>query len=277
MKNLPLIALTLLSAAHCAPLADKVTSLEQWPAIGSAFDMYSGFLPINGTTKRFHYIMVSSERATRATDPVIFWFNGGPGCSSLFGLTQEIGPYIMGDEDTQFKRNAYAWNKEANVVYIEMPAGVGFSTCDEIDDGGVCYQKIGNTTKYMLNDEVVANETFIAIQNFFRMKFPELLKNDLYLSGESYAGIYVPWLALKIDSFNEQSSTNLDDLNLKGLLVGNGCTDWRQDTLPATLDMLYQHHILSDEVYNAYASTCLKTDPEFMLYIYSDNYAQKIS
>jgi len=72
---------------------------------------------------------VTSERDP-ANDPVILWFNGGPGCSSLFGMTMEIGPYVMGDEDTSFKRNAYAWNKEANVVYIEMPAGVGFSTCD---------------------------------------------------------------------------------------------------------------------------------------------------
>lgn len=164
--------------------------------------MYSGFLPINGTSKRFHYIMVSSESPTRATDPLLLWFNGGPGCSSMFGLSQEIGPYVMGDEDTQFKRNQYAWNKEANVVYIEMPAGVGYSTCDEIEDGGLCYKKVTNTT-YELNDELVANETFIALQNLFRMKFPEFVKNELYLSGESYAGIYVPYLALKIDQFNE--------------------------------------------------------------------------
>ena len=201
MKKNLIIPVMLVCAASCAPIDDKVTSLEQWPDIGKAFDMYSGFLPINGTTKRFHYIMISSESPTRATDPVILWFNGGPGCSSLFGLTQEIGPYVMGDEDTQFKRNPYGWNKEANVVYIEMPAGVGFSTCDEIEDGGVCYKKLTNTT-YLLNDEIVANETFIAVQNLFRMKFPELLKNELYLSGESYAGIYVPWLALKIDQFN---------------------------------------------------------------------------
>jgi carboxypeptidase C (cathepsin A) len=104
----------------------------------------------------------------------------------------------MGDEDTSFKKNQYAWNKEANVVYIEMPAGVGFSTCDEMEDKGVCYKMVDNKTSE-LTDELVANETFMAVQNLFRMKFPELLKNDLYLSGESYAGIYVPWIALKID------------------------------------------------------------------------------
>jgi len=50
-----------------------------------------------------------------------------------------------------------------------------------------------------LNDEVVANDTIKAVVNFFLFKFPEWRKNPLYLSGESYAGIYVPWLALKID------------------------------------------------------------------------------
>lgn len=69
------------------------------------------------------------------------------------------------------------------------------------------------------------------------MKFPEFFKNDLYLAGESYAGIYVPWLALKIDQYNEQETKN--DFNLKGFMVGNGCTDWSIDTLPATIDMLY--------------------------------------
>lgn len=64
-------------------------------------------------------------------DPLIFWFNGGPGCSSLLGFMQEHGPYVMDDETDFFFKNEYSWNKEANIVYIESPAGVGFSECGE--------------------------------------------------------------------------------------------------------------------------------------------------
>ena len=93
------------------------------------------------------------------------------------------------------------------------------------------------------------------------MKFPEFFKNDLYLAGESYAGIYVPWLALKIDQYNELETKN--DFNLKGFMVGNGCTDWSIDTIPATIDMIYQHHIISEEQYYNYTE-CLKKYPNFM-------------
>jgi hypothetical protein len=54
-------------------------------------------------------------------------------------------------------------------------------------------------------------------------------------------------------------------------MVGNGCTDWTKDTLPAMIDMLYQHHIISDDMYQAYANTCLKNNPDYMLYIYEDD------
>ena len=61
------------------------------------------------------------------TDPVILWLNGGPGCSSLLGLTTEIGPFVMDMDDTEFKQNVYAWNKNANIIFLESPTGVGFS------------------------------------------------------------------------------------------------------------------------------------------------------
>lgn len=53
--------------------------------------------------------------------------NGGPGCSSLLGLNEEIGPFVMVDEDRVFKQNPYPWNAKANLLFLESPAGVGFS------------------------------------------------------------------------------------------------------------------------------------------------------
>jgi serine carboxypeptidase-like clade 2 len=53
-----------------------------------------------------------------------------------------------------------------------------------------------------LTDEIVASETLVAIRNFFLFKFPEWERNNIFLAGESYAGIYIPYLMDKIDQFN---------------------------------------------------------------------------
>jgi carboxypeptidase C (cathepsin A) len=96
------------------------------PDLGNGF--YSGYLPVTGTQKKLHY-MATLSRNTPATDPVIIWFNGGPGCSSMLGFAQENGPYIMFDGTYNFTYNDWSWNNNANVIYIEMPAGVGYSIC----------------------------------------------------------------------------------------------------------------------------------------------------
>merc|ERR1712113_479645 len=77
------------------------------------------------------------ENATEA--PIVSWFNGGAtgdersylsGCSSMIGLFLETGPYIIKSGDANFTENLFPWNREVNVLYIDQPAGVGFSTCD---------------------------------------------------------------------------------------------------------------------------------------------------
>ena len=50
-------------------------------------------------------------------------------------------------------------------------------------------------------------------------------KNDLYLTGESYAGIYVPYLANEIIKHNKLPSSKETIIKLKGIMVGNACTD----------------------------------------------------
>jgi carboxypeptidase C (cathepsin A) len=37
----------------------------------------------------------------------------------------------MGDGATNFTFNDWSWNNNANMVYIESPAGVGYSICGD--------------------------------------------------------------------------------------------------------------------------------------------------
>jgi carboxypeptidase C (cathepsin A) len=86
------------------------------------------------------------------TDPVLIWFNGGPGCSSLSDFFILSGPYIFDDGETVIKPNQWPWNQRANVLYIESPAGVGYS-----------YAKTNNDT-YLHNDISSGEDAFTALQ-----------------------------------------------------------------------------------------------------------------
>jgi len=127
-----------------------------------------------------HYVYTESLRSPR-NDPVLLWSNGGPGCSSLLGLFEENGPWTVDDLTKTCTHNPYSWNHYANVLYIEAPAGVGFSTASGPED-------------HAQNDMSQSDDLFKAVVQFFAL-YPERVGNDLYLSGESYAGIYIPYLA----------------------------------------------------------------------------------
>jgi serine carboxypeptidase-like clade 2 len=65
----------------------------------------------------------------------------------------------MDDQTDFFFKNPDSWNREANIVYLESPAGVGFSYCE-------------NATESSFNDDTSADDNLIAAYNWF-MKFPE--------------------------------------------------------------------------------------------------------
>lgn len=167
------------------PEEDRVRELWQMPDLGNGF--YSGYLPVGTTSKKLHY-MATLSRNDPKNDPSIIWFNGGPGCSSMLGFAQENGPYIINEGTYNFTYNDWAWNNNANVFFIEMPAGVGYSIC-------------GNVTECVFDDNNSADDNLLAVLYLFQNKFTAIQNNSLYISGESYAGIYVPQLALRIDRF----------------------------------------------------------------------------
>ena len=115
--------------------------------------------------------------------PLVLWLNGGHGCSSLDGWEMENGPMFL-NKDGTYTINEYSWNKAANVLYIESPGDVGYSYIDSGLDDDI-----------KVDDDIVAKNNLNAILSFF-LKFPEYKNRDFYISGESYAGIYIPMLTL---------------------------------------------------------------------------------
>ena len=164
-----------LGVVAAAPAADLVTSLP-----GANFTIpflhYSGYLKASNT-KNFHYWFTEAYTNPK-TSPVLLWLNGGPGCSSLGGLIEELGPFHVSNFGNNVYENPYAWNRVGNVIFMESPAGVGFS-----------YASDGNIAT---NDDEVATNNYNALVDFFTTKFPEYKNNDFYITGESYGGVYVP-------------------------------------------------------------------------------------
>ena len=124
-----------ISSTWAAPAADldNMTALNETISADNVTinsTTYSGYLEVSAT-KKLHYLFIQSwndNKTEKISDPVLIWFNGGPGCSSLLGAFQENGPLIVdADGDRKFRMNGFAWNSRANMLYLEQPAGVGFS------------------------------------------------------------------------------------------------------------------------------------------------------
>ena len=94
----------------------------------------------------------------------------------------------------------------ANVIFLESPAGVGFS-----------YTK-NSTELYDFGDESTAIDSYTFLVNWLE-RFPEYKTRDFFITGESYAGHYVPQLAYTILSRNKESKQTI--INLKGIAVSS--------------------------------------------------------
>lgn len=136
------------------------------------FRHYSGYLNAS-TGKYLHYWFVESQ-SSPATDPVVLWLTGGPGCSSLDGFLAENGPFHANLDGKTLSVNPYSWNLAASVIYLESPAGVGFSYTDDGNDA--------------TDDDITAADNLLALKSFF-LKFPQYATNNFYVTGESYGGV----------------------------------------------------------------------------------------
>lgn len=206
---------------------DEIKHLPGWEGPLPS-KMYAGYVDAgtdsqNGQTyvMHEHYFFVECE-TNPSKAPVLVWTNGGPGASSFYGLFVELGPFYLDDSSltTRYYNdtgvpslfyNPYTWSKVANVLILNSPPPVGYSYCDPVGPTGNGYS-CGSW-----NDTRTAIHNHEFLENWIQ-KFKDFQSNDMYIVGESYAGVYVPTLVREI-----LEDPNSSIKNLKGFAVGDGC------------------------------------------------------
>ncbi|KAK9077274.1 hypothetical protein SSX86_005611 [Deinandra increscens subsp. villosa] len=215
---------------------DKISALPGQPA-GTDFDQYSGYVTVHPNHGRALFYYLAESPVNSSTNPLVLWLNGGPGCSSFGnGAMMELGPFRVNADGTTLSRNKHAWNNVANVLFLESPAGVGFS--------------YSNTS--ITNDVQTAKDSYTFLINWLE-RFPEYKTRDFYMAGESYAGHYVPQLAQLILENNK--ITNQTVINLKGIALGNAYVD-DETANTGMYDYFWTHAIISDEIHKGIIKHC---------------------
>ena len=231
--SIKFLSVILISILHISLEGTKVKVENLFPEYTK--DIYSGYLNTLIEGNNLFYIYIPSQ-SNPSTDRVLLWLNGGPGCSSLFGMLGEIGPITSDNFGGKFRLNPHSWNLASNLLFIEQPAGVGFSTTYNL--------------KHNWTDVENAKNLFTALKDFFNT-FPELKGRKFNIAGESYAGIFIPHLASEI--LEDESE---DKINLEGFLVGNPLTDPKVDYDRSLAEFGFWRGIVSVENYNKFQKFC---------------------
>ncbi|KAF8586718.1 serine carboxypeptidase [Ramaria rubella] len=172
---------------------------------------YTGYLDVQARHLFFYFF---ESRNDPKTDDVILWANGGPGCSSSFGVFMEQGPCRVEKSANATTFNPYSWNAKANIFFIDQPIGVGWSYAE--------YGESVGTTEDAAKD-------IAAFSRIFFDTFTEFKGRPYHLAGSSYAGRYLPVFAAEIYEENARAvATGLSPINLTSVMIGNGMTDVRR-------------------------------------------------
>ncbi|KAK4791591.1 hypothetical protein SAY86_032004 [Trapa natans] len=189
------------------------------------------------------YYLVESQSKNSSTDPLLFWVNGGPGCSSLAGFFFESGPLnfeVAGYNGSMpsMHLNPFTWTKSVNVVYMDAPVGTGFS--------------YATTSKgYYLDDDNFASQLFQFIKKWLD-DHPGFAENELYVGGDSYSGTPIP---IFVEGIVQGKWKGSSDLNLKGYVLGNPVTDTFIDD-NSRIPYAHRLTLISDKIFAAANKSC---------------------
>eukprot|EP01135_Chromosphaera_perkinsii_P003643 Nk52_evm22s250 gene=Nk52_evmTU22s250 len=203
----------------------EVTHLPGYGAVGTEERHDAGYVDISqneGDENNMFYWLVGPQNTTEShyskdDFPLVIFLQGGPGASSLDGFFLENGPFRLCNDVVEegaksfnksavkLCRNEDSWNRNAYVLYVDEPAGTGFSF----------------TKRYAQNDKDVGRDFVVFLTRFFE-RYEYLKKTKLFIFGESYAGKFIPAIVHEI-LFG--SGKGVECGNLKGIGIGNAWTD----------------------------------------------------
>ncbi|KAN0072282.1 Alpha/Beta hydrolase fold [Elaphomyces granulatus] len=163
-------------------------------------EIYSGLIPIDPNNESRALFFIFQPTIGSPADEITIWMNGGPGCSSLEGFFQENGRFTWMKGTMKPVENPYTWVNLTNMLWVEQPVGTGYS--------------IGKPTA--ISQEETAQD-FIQFFKNFQTTFG-IKKFKVYVTGESYAGRYVPYISAAM-----LDAKDLDYYNLKGALLYDPC------------------------------------------------------
>lgn len=140
-------------------------------------------------------------------------------------MLQENGPYLFHWKSLNYIYNNYSWNTFSDILFVDQPIGIGYSIAN-------------NSTELCMNLSCVANDFYSFLFKYFS-SHPEYKGRPLYISGESFAGHYIPAIAARIVRGNCS-----EVINLKGVAIGNPLVSLQVQVLGCH-DYLLEHKFIS--------------------------------
>lgn len=137
------------------------TSLPALTSCAASADVF-GYFPITTGSQMFYFGTLNDN----ATAPLVFWLQGGPGGSGLFGKFLENGP-----TDVYGNARRQAWTRWASMVWIDNPVGTGFSFVSD------------NGASFATSDQQIADDLVTFTKQFFT-KYPQLQTTPLWIFTE---------------------------------------------------------------------------------------------
>jgi cathepsin A (carboxypeptidase C) len=128
----------------------------------------------------------------------------------MLGLFSEVGPCTTDGKTT--KRHAPSWSNKANLLFVDQPAGTGFSTATPI-------------SKAPISLAVAAQDFNTLLNVFYTSIFPTLSKRPLHFAGESFGGHYTPAFSKYILQKQKSGGPDAVPVKLESIILVNAAVD----------------------------------------------------